>query len=334
RMLDRTPPGALRQLFDGMGLLCREEAEGRVYPYSGQAGAVLDALRFACARQGVELLTQSRVTAIEPQKEGFRLLAQGGAFFARKVIVAAGGRAAPAFGADGDGVGLLKALGHAASPERPALAPLRLPPQSIRGMKGVRLRAGVSLLCEGCAVKAESGEVIFSDASVSGVAAMQLCRDAAQALAQKKPVLLRLDLLPGLEAEPLLRARAALLRAEAAERLFTGLLPTRAALCLLRAAGYPPQGPARDAPLPALAGLLHAWDLPVEGVGGFEQAQVTAGGLLLRDFCAETLESRLVPGLYACGEALDFDGDCGGYNLMWAWLSGHRAGAAAAEALP
>lgn len=332
-MLEETPPEALIQIFESIGLSCRPEAEGRVYPYSGQASAVLDALRFACARQGVELVPQCRVTALRPRGDGFALTTESGAFQARKVIVACGGKAAPTFGADGDGARLLKALGHAVAPERPALSPLKLPPESIRGMKGVRLRCNVALLADGKPLQAECGEVIFADASVSGVAVMQLSRAAGDALARRKRVALRLDLLPGLDARALLHSRAALLGDEPAERLFTGLVPARAALCLLREAGCPPQAPACGAPHESLAALLHAWELPVLGVAGFEQAQVTAGGLLARDFDPQTLESRLVPGLYACGEALDLDGDCGGYNLMWAWLSGLRAGSAAVEAL-
>lgn len=333
QMLAQTPPEALLATFAEMGLVCRQEAEGRVYPYSGQAGAVLDALRFACERQGVATSCGARVHSLRPLHGGFCVQTDAGDFWGCKVIIAAGGRAAPALGATGDGAGLLTQLGHACAKERPALAPLKTAPQAIRGMKGVRLRAKLSLLVGRRPVQEETGELLFGDASISGVAAMQLARAAGSALAQGSQVRLCIDATPDLDVLPLLRARAALLGKEPAERLLLGLVPTRAALCLLRAAEYPPQSVAKDAPLQRLESLLHAWELPVEGVEPFAQAQVTAGGALAREFSPQTLESLRVPGLYACGEALDFDGDCGGYNLMWAWLSGLRAGTAAAEAL-
>lgn len=333
RMLADTPPETLCAEFSRMGLLCREESEGRVYPYSGQASAVLDALRFACARMGAEIVPDARVTAIRPEKHGFVVESAAGAFRAEKVIVAAGGCAAPAFGADGDGVRLLRGLGHRFAQERPSIAPLRVPAELIRGMKGVRLRGQITVLCAGEPVQRESGEMIFSDGSLSGVCVMQTARKVGELTARRKRVQLSIDLAPGMDTASLLRERAQMLGDEPAERLFLGVIPGRAAMCLLRAADFSPQGAAKDAPVDILAGLLHDWRLPVTGTGGFAQAQVTAGGLTADGFDEETLESRFVPGLYACGEALDFDGDCGGYNLMWAWLSGLRAGTNAARTL-
>ena len=333
RMLTETSPEALRAEFARMGLCCREESEGRVYPYSGQASAVLDALRFACARQSAEIVPNAQVTAVRPEKRGFAVESAAGTFRAEKVILAAGGCAAPSFGADGDGVRLLRALGHEAVQERPSVAPVKGQADSIRGMKGIRLRGDVTLLAAGAPVQKESGEMIFSDGSVSGVCVMQLARKAGELTARRKRVQLSIDLAPGVDTAALLGARAELLGDEPAERLFTGLIPGRAAMCLLRAAEFGAQDPAKDAPRDVLAALLHDWRLPVTGTEGFAQAQVTAGGLAEDGFDAMTLESKLWPGLYACGEALDFDGDCGGYNLMWAWLSGMKAGTHASRGL-
>ena len=238
RMLADTPPEALRAEFDRIGLCCREESEGRVYPYSGQASAVLDALRFACARQGAEIVPDARAAAITPERDGFVVESAAGTFRAKKVILAAGGCAAPSFGADGGGVRLLRALGHETAQERPSIAPLRVPAECIRGMKGIRLRGGVTLLAAGVPVQQESGELIFSDGTVSGVCVMQLARKAGELTARRKRVQLSIDLAPGLDTAALLRGRAALLGDEPAERLFTGLIPGRAAMCLLRAAEF------------------------------------------------------------------------------------------------
>ncbi|MBR0179170.1 MAG: NAD(P)/FAD-dependent oxidoreductase, partial [Firmicutes bacterium] len=121
-----------------------------------------------------------------------------------------------------------------------------------------------------------------------------------------------------------------------AEHLLTGALHNRLALVLLKQAGLvlsSPLSALTEKQLTAVCGLVKDWRLPVLGVLGFDAAQVTAGGVLTRDFHPETLESRITPGLYACGEVLDIDGDCGGFNLQWAWSSGHIAGAAAAGLL-
>lgn len=334
-LLSRMPPEAVLRRFADIGLGVREEAEGRIYPLSGQASAVLDVLRGACGRQGVATRCDAEVTRIEPQANGFRLaIAQGETVWADKVIVAAGGKAAPAFGADGQAARLLSQLGHPIVPMMPALAPLKVPAGRIRGLKGVRARCALTLYVDGHAAQSETGEVIFGDDAVSGVAAMQLARQAGEALAGGGGVQLSIALVSREQAKGQTRMRAALFAGEAMEDFCTGLLHRRIGLCLLREAGIDTRAAASPETARGLERLLWDWRLPVNGVKPFAQAQVTAGGAALSAFDPDTLESKIVPGLFACGEALDVDGDCGGYNLLWAWLSGIAAGEAAAASVP
>ena len=331
--LERTPPAALEAVFARMGLVCREEEEGRVYPHSGQASAVLDVLRFACARSGVDLRCGQRVLGIERRADSFALHMQETTLRAGAVVIAAGGAAAPSLGADESAYSLLSSLGHRMAPLRPALSPLKLDTSRIRGLKGVRTPCALTLEVDGRAVQCERGEALFTDYGVSGVAAMQLARRAEEAVRTGRKTALRINLLEGYDALALAEARAALLDGMALEDFFAGLLHRRIGLCLLREAGIAPQTPVSPGAARRVAALLQAWTLPVAGVLPLAHAQITAGGAHASEFDPDTLMSRRAAGLFACGEALDVDGDCGGYNLMWAWLSGLTAGESAARYL-
>lgn len=334
-LLEARPPAHLIEVFAALGLTCREEAEGRVYPFSGQASAVLDVLRAACERQGVQIRTETAAEAIEGAGDGFLIrTGEGRALRTRRLIVAGGGNATPSLGADGNAYALLAALGHTASALYPAITPLKVPKESIRGLKGVRVQATVALLADGRTVQREAGEILFADNSISGIAAMQLARQANMALAAGRQTELSIALMPPEMAAKEIETRTALWAGDSAERLFTGLLHSRISLCLLRAAGIPPQAAVAPAVTAQLLPHLSDWRVPVVGTLPFDNAQATAGGILLDAFDPETLASYLAPGLYACGEVLDVDGACGGYNLMWAWVSGLVAGTAAAASLP
>ncbi len=329
RVLSFCPASRVLDFFHSIGLATAQEADGRVYPACNQASAVLDVLRAACDRHGVRIVTDCRVTALKRVGGGFLAETDGmGQFAAEGALIAGGGMAAPRLGSDGSAYALLTALGHTLFTPLPALSPLETPHNKIRGLSGLRMPA-ILTLCEGDSpVAAAQGEMLVTDYGISGVCAMQLAR-AAQAL--KRPVLY-VDLSPMLGIAPTRYARVpatnvrkntqkalALLQKRQEtlpDSLLTGLVPR---LLAQKLAHYP---------IEALAEQLTAFSLPVTGVRGFEQAQVTQGGVDTRDFDAETMRSRLVPGLQAAGEVLDVDGDCGGYNLLFAWASGILAGTA------
>lgn len=326
-------PNQLPSYFASLGLRCREEGEGRVYPYSGQASAVLDVLRAACDRLGVTTATDAQITGISHQQGVFSLYSAEGTYQAQRVILAGGGKAAPSFGADGNAYALLTAFGHQLLPTFPSITPLKLPLDRIRGLKGVRAPVRLALHIHGQPAQQESGEGLFTDYGLSGVAAMQLGRWVQTAKAGKKPCDLSIELMPFQAAAEEAARRGELFAGEPLETFFTGLLHKRIGLCLLREAHLSPQDTISAATVKKLLPLLSDWRMPVLGTQPFANAQVTAGGISLDGFHPQTLESLLQPGLYACGEILDVDGDCGGYNLMWAWASAIAAGEAAATSL-
>ena len=327
--LSRFNAEAALDFFRGLGLLTVAEDGGRVYPFSDQAGSVVDVLRFALEEAGVTLRTGFEVTGIRKTKRGFAVSSAEETLAAERVILCAGGLAGGKLGGSRSGYQLLEALGHRCTELRPALVQVKTDPAFVRSLKGVRADAAVSLRRGKAAVAESRGEVQFTDFGVSGPAVFEVSRAAA---AGKGDLAVHLDLLRSLSREEttaLLRRRREAMPHLTTENLLTGILHNRLGRTLLRYAGYGlttplPELGERD--LRAIAAAVHDFTLPVQGTLGFEGAQVTAGGIRTEDFDPETLQSRLVPGLYAAGEVLDIDGDCGGYNLQGAWSSGRLAG--------
>ena len=338
-VIRRFPPEAVLGEFARLGLRTEVEDERRVYPLCGQAAAVLDVLRLACLEAGVEEICSFDVVKLVPRGEGFAISARDGrTLTARRAIVCAGGMAAPKIGGTDAGCALLGSLGHALVPRRPALTQIETDPMAVRALKGLRFSGGAALIVDGRPVREERGEILFSDAGLSGIAVMQLSREAGDALRRGRRVEVSLRLLPdGGSLLGDLRARRDRFAQREAAEFLTGLVAKRIGQQLSKAAGIAPLsracGTISEEELRQLSALLCDWRLQVRGVRGFDGAQVTAGGADTRGFSPETLESKTARGLYAAGEVLDVDGDCGGYNLQWAWASGMLAGHSAAASL-
>ncbi len=316
------------QYFASLGLLTVSEASGRIYPMSNMAGSVLDVLRYALERPEIDLQTCQTVTAVRKMPEGFSVKTETDTFSARCLILAAGGAAGSKVGGGMDGYRLAKSLGHHRTALYPSLVQLKTDPTYPRALKGVKAQCGISI-CRGSQVLARnSGEVLFTEYGVSGPAIFDLSRSVS---AGGSDLTCLLNFFPDWEeAEVLhwLSQRQAAMAAHEASTLLTGSCHTRLGQMICKSAGFTNQraaGLTRD-DLRRIARQATHFALPITGTCGFDQAQVTAGGLDTSEFDPRTLQSRLVPGLYACGELLDIDGDCGGYNLQWAWSSGRLAG--------
>lgn len=325
--------------FLQLGLYVRADSEGRMYPCSNMAASVLDALRMEAQRLQVAVLTDVMVTDLLPQKNGgWKILTQDNqCMTADAVIVAAGGNAAPSCGTDGNLLPLLQRLGHRIVKPFPALCPIPSDAARLRALKGMRVRAAVSLLADGKPCGKETGEVQFTENALSGICVFNLSRFSAS---QNKRMELSLDVLPEAwqsaedggkaELERLVQIRGEMPCGD----LLSGLLPKRVSeVCVKEAVGT---SSAKAADIfsdakhrTALLKLLHDWRFPVAGTAKFAQAQVTAGGVSGQSV-TQSLCSNVQQNLYFCGEILDADGDCGGYNLDWAWASGAWAGKHAA----
>ena len=320
--------GRTLAFFERLGLLTVTEDSGKVYPLSDQSNSVVDVLRFAAAQAGVQLVCGFDAQSVKKKARGYQVTgADGSAYFGDKLIIACGGCAGKALGGTMSGYELLSQLGHSRTALHPSLTQIRTDPAPIRGLKGVRADCHIRLRAGGRTVQEDAGEAQFTETGVSGPAAFTLSRQAGQA--QEAELLL--DLLrayPEPQVLALLAARKAALPQLPAEDALAGMLHPRLGKTLCRACGLgqQPLAGVPDEALAALAKKIKNFALPVTGVSGFESAQVTAGGVRTAEFRADTLESRLAPGVFACGEVLDIDGYCGGYNLQWAWSSGYVAG--------
>lgn len=336
-VLEQLPPAQAVARFKQIGLLCREEEEGRVYPYSAQAAAVLDRLRFACAHLGVETENGISVKSIEKSADGFLLTDETGRRVrAGRVLLAAGGAAAPQLGGSSDGCRLLERFGHTVTPLTPALTPVKTDPARVKPLKGVRVRAAVTLLVDGKPGPRELGEVQFTEQGLSGIAVMQLSGRIGADTKGKHAFALSLDLMPDFtreEVRRLLTGRLSYAGEEPVSDFMIGLLPKRVGQMAAKEAGACLSQPAGSLPggvWDKLARTLKDWRFEAKGTLSWPQAQVMAGGARLCEFDPYTLQSNRVVGLYAAGEVLNVDGPCGGYNLQWAWASGFAAGRGAA----
>ena len=323
--LQRFDPQAVLAWFESLGLLTVAEESGRVYPYSDQANSVVDVLRFALEKPNIRLISGCEVSKIRRCEDGFGVVA-GEEYFCNRVIVACGGLAGTKLGGSMAGYKLLAKLGHHSTRLRPTLVQLKSPWGGVAGLKGVRANCKATILHDDKAVAESVGELQFTEYGLSGPVIFEVSRDACQ---EKGDWRCRLDFLPQLTEDGLLAFLLARKTTELpVDELLTGILHNRLGRVLTRAAGLR-SGLIRELAedeLRQVCKVVKGFEVSITEPLGMDSAQATAGGMLTSEFDPSTMESLLVAGLYACGEVLDIDGDCGGYNLQWAWSSGRMAG--------
>ncbi len=328
-------PEATLSWFQNLGLYTVAEPSGRVYPWSDQANSVVDVLRFALERPNITLKAGFEVERVKKTPQGFRLEGQGETVDCDRLIIACGGLAGTKLGGTMAGYKLLRSLGHRCTKLRPTLVQIKTGWPGITALKGVRANCAVTILRSGEAFATGAGEIQFTEYGISGPVIFETSRDVCQGPGEW---VCRLDLLPELPREAL---EGELLRRKGTSlpvsEILTGILHNRLGRVVAQSVGISGNGRVSDLPhslLRALAKEAKAFDISLTEPLGMDSAQVTAGGIHTSEFDPQTMESRLVPGLFACGEVLDVDGDCGGYNLQWAWSSGRLAGTHAGKEHP
>ena len=328
--LTQFPPEAVLTWMRGLGLFTVAEPSGRVYPYSDQANSVVDVLRFALERPNVQVKLGFEVTKVRKNAEGFRVESREERLMCDRLIIACGGLAGTKLGGCMSGYQLLRSFGHKCTRLRPALVQVKTGWSGVSALKGVRANCRAAIYRGETRMRESVGELQFTEYGLSGPVIFEISRDACQGGGDWN---CRLDFLPHVEETELL---AELRRRKSTplpnSELFTGILHNRLGRVLTQAAGISLNGWIRELgeeELAQAAAAAKGFCVSLTEPLGMDSAQVTAGGILTAEFEETTMESRLVPGLYACGEVLDIDGDCGGYNLQWAWSSGRLAGRSA-----
>lgn len=328
--------------FESIGIMVKEK-NGGLYPFSEQASAVLDLLRMEVERLQVQVVTGIHVKEIVPQKKGLRIHAllenkKEQKYLADSVIIATGSKAASKLGSDGSGYDLVKKLGHHMIPVVPALVQLRCREAYFKSLAGIRLNGKVSLYADDQCMGEDTGEIQLTDYGISGIPVFQISRFAARALYEKKQVSAQLDFLPEWTENKLydyLLNRKKERPNKEMEQFFTGIFNKKLVPILLKNAGVSLRknaGELTAKELLALTTQIKRWRVEIIGTNPYEQAQICAGGIDTTEVREDTMESKLVKGLYFAGEIMDVDGICGGYNLQWAWTSGYLAGKGAASA--
>ena len=317
-----------------LGLPIRFDPEGRGYPCTFMASTVLEVLKAEMRRLKTDIRIGSGAMDVRPEGDGFLItLNDGSDLRVDRVIITTGGAAQSKLGGNRSAWPWLERMGHPMIPEKASLVPLRAEKKALSGLSGLRVRCGVTLETErGEALHSEQGEMLFTEDGISGICIMQ----CARFLPEGEKALIRADFIQDLfcSQEALIQTlteRAGRFPEEEPTALIRGLCAGKLAYAVCKQAGLPMRGEKirqlSAEQIRRIADVLRGYRIPITGTEGLERAQVTAGGADCRFFQPENLESRIQPGLHAAGEILNVDGDCGGYNLMFAFLSGRRAGA-------
>ncbi len=318
------------KFFLSMGVLTYCE-DGRVYPRSQQATSVRDALLKEADKLKVNIITEKRIDKITKQGECF--LIDGKSFDA--VIIAAGGKASPVHGSDGSGFALLESFSHKISPTYPALCGLTTDVKALKSLKGVRAEAKASLYSGNELYGCESGEIQFTDKGISGIPVMNL----SHLVKNNKGLRLHLDLCEELSEAALINHILNFKNnnpCSTLEELLCGIVNSKIGYCVINRTINTYGVLLKNLSLndiKTVAQALKCFKFNIKGTRDFSNAQISCGGAQTNEFYSNTLMSKKVPGLFACGEVLNLHGDCGGYNLHLAWTTGRIAGASAVKFL-
>lgn len=339
KIINRMPD--YKEFFtDTLGVLCVTGSEGRtggVYPRSNSSATVLSAMRLKMQELGVTEMCGCEITDIVPdilcQRDGFILKHKNGEMKCQRLIVASGGYASQSFGTDGSIMRLLKNMGYVTSKICPAVAPLRVNPEYLKGLKGVRVKGEISAVSDGKILRTEKGELQFNENNISGICVFNLAY-----LFQKYEgkLGLRIDLMSDI---PLIDIAEYICNIrknrsdEPLEELLTGAFVKNLAVYLVKKSVNRPLtdkiSTLKNIEINKIIGSIKSLEFEVSGCSAWQNAQATMGGVIASQI-DENLQSRRHKGLYLCGEILDVVGDCGGYNLQWAWSSGILVGRKAA----
>lgn len=326
------------EFFEELGIAPKIEDGGKVFPLSEQSSSVLDVLRYEIEALGVEVVCDAKVSGIA-KKKGFEVYTEDGkVFYASRVILACGGKASPDLGSNGSGYVLAEKLGHKIIEPFPALVQLKLKAKFLKQLQGVKFDGDAEILVDDETVRKESGEILFTEYGISGPPILQLSRSAAEHLSLRDRVSLKVVIVNYMDG-PTLRDFVSRRFSYGTNKPlafnFVGFLNKRIVPVILKEAGIEdinkPSGNVSDDERERIIHILKDWRFEVTGTNPWSSAQVTAGGVDVSGINSKTMESKIVKGLYFSGEIVDIDGDCGGFNLQWAWSSGFVAGESCAR---
>lgn len=308
---------AIHSLFEQSGLFVYSD-NGRVFPVTNQASSVLKILDLELQRLRVPFALDFEVAEIHHAQNGFKVTSRNQkSFLCRELVLAGGGKAYPALGSNGSCYAFAKHFGHTIIDPVPAAVPLVAKDALCHFLQGQRIPAEAKSIIDGTVTGSAAGEVLFTKYGLSGTAILDISDLISIAVHRNhnKKIMVEVDMVPFMTREVL---QAVLERRKGQdvkpEDMLVGILPNKFSVAL------------RDLPLSRLAETVKHKQFMIDGTRGWNEAEFTAGGVSVEEVSADTLESKLQPGLFFCGEILDVHGRRGGYNLAWAWASGAVVG--------
>ena len=327
--------------FESLGVKLHEEVDGKLFPDTNRSRTILEALIGEAQRLGVTIETGRRVIAVDREQGGFLIKTSDGVrHAAHMMVLATGGRSLPKTGSDGLGYELARTLGHGYVETTPALAPLVLDGDRHINLAGVSHDAVLSLSVNGATTTRLEGSILWTHFGISGPVALNVSRHWLRARLEGQTVAVTASVVGDMDFESVERFWMDRGRARPLSSIGTtlaSLVPASVASALLRRLSLDPPitlAAFRREDRRRLTAALTGWPLAITGSRGYNYAEVTAGGVDLREIDPATMESRRCPGLYLVGEILDVDGRIGGFNFQWAWSSAAVVAAALARKQP
>lgn len=318
--------------FEELGIYPKNK-NGYIYPNSEQAVSVLEVMEMALSYYKAEIICKEEVSEIKKEKEEFIVKGTQGTYIGKKVILAAGGQVSAKLGSDGSGYKLAKKLGHEIIKPVPALIGFKCEEAFYKELAGIRTEAEVALFVDSkrnCVAK-DKGELQITNYGVSGIPVFQISRFGARAIKERRDVWISIDFMPNMSKEELyehIEQRFTRIDGKSAEQALIGLLNKKLVKVLLNETGINAtisSNKISEKEKKALVEKIKVFYTKAWDTNGFENAQVTAGGISTSQINEKTMESNLVSGMYFIGEIMDIDGICGGYNLQWCWSSAFAA---------
>ncbi len=325
--------------FEKLGIAHKVEELGKVFPMSDQASSILDVLLYELNEIGVNIICDAYVKDIINDKDKFKIILEDRSVVkGDKVILATGGKAMPYSGSDGNGFELAEKLGHTIISLFPGLVQLKLEGSFFKQIQGVKFIGTAEILDGNKSVAKDRGDILFGNYGVSGPPILQISRKAGELLNEGRKAILKISIIDTISKEELIeliKERFKNRPKKTLEFSLVGLVNKRLIPVLLREAGIVDlKSPVANLSIKEcekIADILTDWKFEVRGTKSWPSAQVTAGGILTDEINQATMESKIIKGLFFAGEIIDIDGQCGGFNLQWAWSSGFVAGINAAN---
>lgn len=293
----------------------------KIFPRSLSASSFVDLLRFNITAKNINVLLSHQVSAVKKNGGIFEIQTSNGTIKAEKIVVAMGGNAAPHLNTDGFGVKLLKSLGHTSTPVFPALVQMKTTSPHTKTLKGIKAEVTASFLQNSKTIATFSGEMHFSEFALSGPVSFLLSAFSAP----HKSGSVVVDFLPEIGKSQLiqiLESKSKLYPDCDAETLLFTITANQIARAITKEAGLSARkiSTLSNSDIEKIASLTKSFTFDFAGNLSFSKAQSTLGGVPLREF-DKNLQSKITKGVFACGETLNVCGECGGYNLQWAWSS-------------